>query len=348
MRAALAAPLTVVIWIALAAAPLLLDDWSAGQLAQHITFGIFALSLAYIWGKGGILCFGQAIFFGLGAYAMALVTLGKVPALGTSQLVGLGVAIVIPAMVAGIAGLLIFHGRGLSGAHFAIVTLCAAVLVETMVRRSAYLGGFNGLFGIPAPAAPWRSGFDATLSVTETYYLVLAAALAAFLVLLAATRTAWGTGLAGIRENEPRMRFFGYDVRLVKTVAFALSAAVAGLAGALFTAQFGFVSPPLVGFALSTEVLIWTAVGGRHALMAAFLGAILVRSVENALSETLGQYWLLALGFLFIATVVFAPQGVFGRLLQLPPPRRLRGDLSPGRSSAHFVSRARDASVRQR
>jgi urea transport system permease protein len=143
-------------------------------------------------------------------------------------------------------------------------------------------------------------------------------------VLLAVARSPFGSVLAAIRDHEHRTRFLGFDVRLVKTAAFALSAAVAGLAGALFTAQFGFVSPPLVGFALSTEVLIWTAVGGRDVLFAAFLGAILVRSVESRLSEALGQYWLMALGFLFVVSVVFAPRGLFGRALALPLPARLR------------------------
>ena len=91
------------------------------------------------------------------------------------------------------------------------------------------------------------------------------------------------------------------------------------------TAQFGFVSPALIGFALSTEVLIWTAVGGRGVLLAAFLGALLVRSVEGVLSENLGNYWLLILGLLFVVTVVVAPRGLFGVVLSLPLPGRLTG-----------------------
>ena len=111
--------------------------------------------------------------------------------------------------------------------------------------------------------------------------------------------------------------------RSTKPSAWRLSASVAGLAGGLFVTQFGFVSPALIGAALSTEVLIWTAVGGREVLLAAFLGALLVRSVEGALSDRLGYYWLLALGALFVATVVFFPAGLLGRLLALPLPRRL-------------------------
>jgi urea transport system permease protein len=92
----------------------------------------------------------------------------------------------------------------------------------------------------------------------------------------------------------------------------------------LFVKQFSFVSPSLIGFGLSTEVLIWVAVGGRQVLMAAFLGALIVRWVEGLLSERLGNFWLLALGLLFAATVVLMPYGLFGRILALPLPRRLR------------------------
>jgi len=95
--------------------------------------------------------------------------------------------------------------------------------------------------------------------------------------------------------------------------------------------QFGFVSPALIGVPLSTEVLIWTALGGREVLLAAFLGALVVRSVESLLSEALGYYWLLGLGVLFIASVVIFPRGLLGRLLSLPPPRRMAGPAEPPR-----------------
>jgi ABC-type branched-subunit amino acid transport system permease subunit len=108
-----------------------------------------------------------------------------------------------------------------------------------------------------------------------------------------------------------------------KTRAFALGGAVAGLAGALLVTQFNFASPPLIGFAVSAEVLIWVAVGGRNSLVAACLGALLVRLAESWLSQTLGPYWLLALGALFILTVVAMPRGVVGELLAWMERRRV-------------------------
>lgn len=316
--------LTILAWIGLAAAPVVLDDWNIGLLTQYVTYGIFALSLGLIWGQAGILCFGQAIFFGIGAYSMALVTLGKLPWLGDSQWTGLALAVLLPMLVAAVLGWILFQGRALSGAHLAIVTLCAAVVCEIAARRWEFIGGFNGLFNVPPLSAPNGD----PLSTNATYFFVGVAALLTYLLSLWIGRSPLGTVLAAIRNDERRTLHFGYDVRLHKIFVFTVSGAMAGFAGGLFTTQFGFVSPPLVGFALSTEVLIWVAVGGRSVLMGAFLGALAVRATENAMSSSLDQYWLIALGALFIIVVVVLPQGLFGKLLALAPPRRL------GRSQA--------------
>lgn len=321
MRLSRGALLTAACWAVLFALPLLLGDWNTGLLAQYATYGLFGLSLGLIWGGAGILSFGQAIFFGLGAYSMALVTLGKLPWLGDSQWMGFALAIVMPTLVAAMLGWMMFQGRALAGAHLGIVTLCASVVAEIAARRWNFIGGFNGLFGIPPLVSPFTGDM---LSGMATGYVVLSAGLAVYVLSLVITRSPLGTVLAAIRNDESRTTHFGFDVRRHKIFVFALSGAIAGLAGAFFAVQFGFVSPTLVGFALSTEVLIWVAVGGRSSLMAAFLGAILVRSIENVMSATLEEYWLLALGIMFVATVVVAPQGLLGNLLRLGSPSRLR------------------------
>ena len=313
--------LSIAFGIALLLAPLALDDWRLSQLAQLLTYGLFALSLSFIWGQAGILCFGQAIFFGVGAYVMALVTLGRFPVLGDSQLMGLLLATVAAGGVAFVLGLFLFGGRGITGAHLAVVTLCAAVIIEIAAGRWAFIGGFNGLRGVPPLTTPWQRD-DIYLSGLETYFLVFAVLALVYFFLLWLTQTSFGTLLAAIRSNEVRTRFLGFDVTKAKLFAFFLSGMVAGLAGALFAAQFGFVSPQLIGFALSTEVLIWVAVGGRGVLLAAVVGALLVRWGEDQLSDQLGQYWLLATGLLFIIIVVMAPRGLFGRVLDLSARRK--------------------------
>lgn len=307
--------------LALLLSPLLLDDWRLSQLAQLLTYGLFALSLAFIWGQAGILCFGQAIFFGVGAYVQALVTLGEFPLLGDSQWTGMLLAMLSAGGAALVLGLFLFGGRGLTGAHLAIVTLCAAVVVEIAARRWDFIGGFNGLLGVPPLSVPWERD-DIYMTSLETYFFILAVVGLVYALLLWLSRSPYGTLLAAIRSNEERTRFLGFDVTAAKLFAFSLSGMIAGLAGALFTAQFGFVSPPLVGFALSTEVLIWVAVGGREVLLAAVAGAMLVRWGENLLSDRLGQYWLLAMGMLFIIIVILAPRGLFGRLLDVSARRK--------------------------
>ncbi|HWK60236.1 MAG TPA: branched-chain amino acid ABC transporter permease [Eoetvoesiella sp.] len=322
-RVSMGRPLTVALWAALMLVPLFADEWSVSQLGQYLTFGILAMSLSFIWGQVGILCFGQAIFFGLGAYLMGLTTLERFTWFGGSQTVGLLLATAGPALLAYVLGKLLFVGRGLSGAFFAIVTLCAAMIVEIVAQHTDFIGGFDGLLGIPPLMANWRVG-DEMLSTNETFYVVLGSALLIYLAALFVQRSPLGTVLAAIRNNEDRTASFGYRTIDYKVLAFTISGAMAGYAGALFTAQFGFVSPAITGTALSTEVLVWVAVGGRGVLMAAFLGAVLVRFVESFLSSALGPYWLLMLGMFFVLTVVVMPEGIFGRLLRLPLPRSWR------------------------
>jgi branched-chain amino acid transport system permease protein/urea transport system permease protein len=163
-------------------------------------------------------------------------------------------------------------------------------------------------------------------------------------VLLRLERSAFGTVLRGIRDNETRAAFLGFETAEYKAAAFAISGAVAGLAGALFAAQFAFVSPAILGFALATEVLIWVAIGGKTVLLAAFIGALAVKSVENVLSDALGQYWLLVLGLLFVVAVVLLPRGLLAPFLRLPLPHALRGstsfpELYPQESSTMIANR---------
>jgi branched-chain amino acid transport system permease protein/urea transport system permease protein len=312
---------TAAVWLALAALPAVVGTWQLVQLAQFMTYGIFAMSLAFIWGQAGLLCFGQAIFFGMGGYAMAVVTKGMLPGVPADSFLGLAAAVALPALAANLLGWLLFRGRGLSGAFFAIVTLSGAVIVERAVSHWRFLGGFNGLMGVPPLGA---GGYD-LLDPLSTYYAMFVAALAVYALLLWLERRQLGTVLRALRDSDERTAYFGFDITAYKTFAFTVSGGVAGLAGALFVTQFGFVSPALTGFALSTEVLIWVALGGKEVLLAGFVGAILVRAVEGLLSERLGTYWLLVLGLLFILSVIVLPRGLLGWLLRLPLPARLAG-----------------------
>lgn len=304
------------IWAGFLALPLVLGEWEVTQIAQYLTYGIFAMSLALIWGHCGLMSFGHAVFFGLGAYAMSLSTLGMLPGFEgwTSSYLGIALALAVPAVFANLLGRFLFYGRGLQGAQLAIVMLAVAVIAERLMARWPYAGGMNGLMSVP----PMNLGIlGADIEVFDPlplYYLTLFAAITVYIVLESLVRSRRGVVMRAVASDETRTAFLGYDTRAVKLSAFTISAAVAGFAGALFVAQFGFVSPPLIGFGLSTEVLIWVALGGRHGLLTAFLGAIIVRLAENTLADLLGPAWLLGLGLLFVLCVIFLPRGLLGEI----------------------------------
>ena len=193
-------------------APFVLNGWALTQLDLYMSYGILAMALAFIWGQAGIMSFGQAVFFGLGGYCMGLVTLGRLPVLGDSTFMGLVLCILLTFVVSLILGRLLFHGRGLAGAYFAIVTLCGAVVVEALAQQWSFIGGFDGLLGIPPWVGFWHDDADPYLSTTEVYFLMLGIAFLAFLGLSFIIRSPIGTVLAAIRDNEERTAFFGYDI----------------------------------------------------------------------------------------------------------------------------------------
>lgn len=307
----------IVVGGALIVAPLALGDYQTGQLAQFFTYGIFAMSLALVWGLGGLLCFGQAVFFGVGAYAMSVVTLDMLPGLGDwgSSWLGLLAAIALPALLANLLGRFLFYGRGLHGAYFGIVTLAIAVIAERIAVNWNWIGGLNGLINVPPLNLGLTGDGHEIWAALPVYYLTLAVAVLVYAGLQALIGSRYGTVIRAVRDAEVRTAFFGYDTAGVKLSVFTLGAAVAGLAGALFVTQFWFVSPTVIGFGLSTEVLIWVALGGRGYLLAAFLGAIVVKYAEASLFQYLGPYWLLALGALFVLSVIYFPRGLFGEAI---------------------------------
>lgn len=315
---------TLLIWIVLCSLPLFIGEWELAMFGQTLVYGIAAMSLAFIWGQVGLLCFGQSLFFGIGAYIMALTSKGMMPGLPDSAWLGLVLAITGGFLAAFLLGAALFFGRAVGGAYFGIVTIAAAVIAERIATNWSYIGGFNGLLDIPSITFnAFGIQFD-TVDLITGYLFVLGCAFIAFIIMTHLQRSPFGTVLKGIRCDETRMASLGYNVGLWKTVAFGISGAVASLAGALFAVQFSFVSPAVIGFAISTEILIWTAVGGKEVLLAAMFGAVLVKYTEYLLSETIGQYWLLVIGILFIALVVLSPKGLLGRLLAMQLPARLR------------------------
>jgi urea transport system permease protein len=293
--------------------PLTGNDYLTVQLTQYMVYGIFAMSLSLLWGYAGILCFGHAIFFGIGAYVMALITKGMVPGFTgflASTWIGLLLAVVSVAFFAFVLGYFLFYGR-LSGPYLGIVTLAISVILERVAVNWDYIGGFNGLTEVPALTF---FGWEVR-DMYPLFYFILAVGLAVYLFCDRLMRSPLGTTLAAIRDNETRAEFFGYNSANYKILIFCIGASVAALAGALFATVTEFVSPTIIGFGFSTEVLIWVALGGKEVLLASFLGAVVVRILEAFLSDLLTYYWIMILGLFFVVCVMFFPRGIFGSLL---------------------------------
>lgn len=293
---------------ALALVPIAGDYWT-DQFARYILYGMFAMSLALVWGRGGILCLGQAMFFGVGGYVMSVITLGMAGDWLASSYIGLAFAVLAAALFAALLGYFLFWGKGLAGPYLAIVTLAVAYIMEQLINSWYGLGGANGLSGVPPLNTGWLGGYELWEPIPK-FYTLLAIVTVVYVVLSRVTVSPFGVVLTAVKTNPDRAAFFGYRVLAIRLGAFVIGAAVAGLSGALFVATDEFASPTLIGFALSAEVLIWVALGGKEMLLAAFIAAIAVRLVEGVFGELFGSYWILALGFVFMLSVVLLPRGL--------------------------------------
>ena len=302
--------LAVLVLVVLVLLPPLGGAYWTDQATRYVLFGLFAMSLSLVWGRGGILCFGQAMFFGIGGYVMAALTMGMVGAALASSYAGLGFAVAAAALFAAVIGYALFWGRGLSGAYLAIVTLAIAFILEQLIRSWYALGADNGLSGVPPLDFGLFGGELSFRNPVARYYVVLAITALVYIALDRLLASRFGILLTAVKTNPDRVAFFGYRVLWIQLAVFVIGAAIAGLAGALFVAIDEFASPTLIGFALSAEVLIWVALGGRDVILAAFVGALAVRVMESYFSEWLGDVWLLALGLVFMVSVVLLPRGL--------------------------------------
>ncbi|MCP5046821.1 MAG: branched-chain amino acid ABC transporter permease, partial [bacterium] len=202
------------------------------ELTQYLVFGIFAIGLSLVWGYCGILCFGHAVFFGIGAYIMALVTKNMIPGISgvlTSGWIGIFLAVATVTCFAILLGYFLFYGR-LSGPYLGIVTLAISVIFERIAIKWYYIGGYNGLISIPPLSIAGKEIVD----INGLYYVIVTMVVGVYLLCDRIVRSPFGTIVAAIRNNEIRAEFFGYNVPRYKITMFALGAAVAGLAGALF------------------------------------------------------------------------------------------------------------------
>ena len=288
--------------------PFIADGYQLTVARDAMIFGLFAVSLDFFWGRTGILCFGQAAFFGVGGYIMALITLDT--SMPAASLVGVLGAVAGAAVLAAIIGYFLFFG-GIRGSYFTIVTLAMGVICQqAAISWSSVTGGDSGLIGIPSIAID-LAGFNLDLGQDLSSYIFVALVLAiVVLALWHLSRARWGTILTAIQDNEVRAEALGHNAPLRLLATFVLSAAIAGLAGALYVSMAGLVAPDLSGLLLSTEVIVWVAVGGRGTLLGPVLGTVLIQRAQQEISSINPSLWPLILGFLFVIIVFVLPDGV--------------------------------------
>ncbi len=307
--------LTVIAIALLALAPLALNT---NTLTMLLIYGLLALSLGLVWGFGGILCFGQAAFYGLGAYTYAIAALN----IGESTL-PLLLAIALPALLAFALGALMFYGR-ISDVYLGVITLVVTLIFfkflngaagEIYQIGSARLGGYNGIPGFQTLNVPGMP--DEYITGDALYALVATCVVLVWLLCRWLLASSFGRACMGIRENELRAQLLGYDVRLIKTLLFTAGGAIAGLAGAFYASWAEIVTPNLFSLAQSAEIIIWVIVGGVGTLVGPVLGAMLLAWLKILLGSQQLINNLVVSGAILILVVLLLPSGVLPSLMRV-------------------------------
>jgi urea transport system permease protein len=337
--------------------PLHLSDYLVPLLGKYLCFALLALSVDLIWGFAGILSLGHGAFFALGGYAMGMYLMRQIGTRGVyanpvlpdfmvflnwKELpwfwhgfdmfwFALAMVALVPGLLAFVFGWFAFRSR-VTGVYFSIITQAMTfALMLGFFRNDMGLGGNNGLtdfkdiLGFPLQSASTRA----------VLFVASAAALAGgYIVCRFVVASKFGKVLVAIRDAESRTRFLGYRVEHYKLAVFTLSAVRAGIAGALYVPQVGIINPSEFAPANSIEVVIWVAVGGRGTLAGAVLGAIAVNLGKSWFTGALPEFWLFALGALFVVVTLLLPKGILGTAADLRG-RRQRPAAAPVAASPH-------------
>ncbi len=329
-------------------APLVLEEFWLNRIAKFLVYGLLGVAIALSWGYAGILNLGQGLFFGLGAYMMAMsLKLASPTSLqqGSATPVpdfmlwnaepgaktdlccinhgsflwtpfqnpwfGIGMAVLAPVLVATVIGWVMFRKR-ISGVFVSIIMLALVLLVRLVVIDAQPLtNGFNGLTDLGNLTV---LGVELDPYEVVTYYVVAGTLALALIATRLLVETRAGLILQAIRDDQNRVRYLGFDVPLYQVFFFAVSAGIAGVAGLLYVVVAQFASPTFMDLSFSITMVVWAAVGGRASLLGACIGAIGINIIEAGASETqaLVQAWRAVIGLIFVLVVLYLPRGVAG------------------------------------
>lgn len=311
--------------------PALISPFRLNLLGRFLSLAIVALGIDLIWGYTGLLSLGHGIFFGLGGYAIGMHLKLQVPQGELPDFMGLygvtelpwfwhpfqafpfasAAVVLIPGLLAAALGYLVFRNR-IRGVYFSILTQAATIVFfnffngqQKLFNGTNGLVNFKTLLGAAVGTRPTRFSF---------YVLTVLLLIATYALCRWLTSGRFGRLLVAIRDDESRVRFSGYDPTEFKVLVFAISGAIAGIAGAMYTLQSGSVSPRAMDVAFSIEMVIWVAIGGRGSLVGAVVGALLVNYARSFFSEQFAEIWLFFQGALFLIVVTVLPDGIVGWL----------------------------------
>jgi urea transport system permease protein len=327
--------------------PLHVSSYAVALLGKFMCYAMAALALDLVWGYAGILSLGHGLFFALGGYAQGMYLMrsinpgnaGALPdfmvfldwqaypwywAFTEHFAYAMMLVLVVPGALAFLFGYFAFRSR-IKGVYFSIITQAmtfAAMLF--FFRNETGFGGNNGFTGFQRIL-----GFDITAPDTRAvlYWTTLAMLAGALVFARAITQSKLGRVLTAVRDSEHRLRFIGYDPLGFKLFVWCVSAVMCSIAGALYVPQVGIINPSEMSTENSIEMVIWVATGGRGTLIGPIIGAGAVNGLKTWFTSVLPEFWLYALGLIFVLTTLFLPQGIVGLA------RRLAGRYSKGTGS---------------
>ncbi|MBP8295865.1 MAG: urea ABC transporter permease subunit UrtC [Burkholderiales bacterium] len=335
LAAVLAAALLPALHLALPAEhPLHVSGYFIALFGKFMCYAIAAVALDLVWGYAGILSLGHGVFFALGGYSLGMYLMRAIGRDGVYQshlpdfmvfldwkaypwywsftdhfAYALLLVVLVPGLLALVFGFFAFRSR-IKGVYFSIITQAltfAAMLL--FYRNDTGFGGNNGF-------TDFKRILGHSITAPETkaflYWLTLLVLVGVVLGCRAMMATKFGRALQAIRDAEPRMMFLGYNPLGFKLVVWTLSAVICGVAGALYVPQVGIINPSEMSPANSIELVIWVAVGGRGTLIGPVIGAVVVNGLKSWFTAALPEYWLFALGAIFVLVTLYLPAGLLG------------------------------------
>jgi urea transport system permease protein len=296
--------------------PLLADAYDVGNMAYLLTWVFMAMGLCLVWGYGGMLSFGQTLFFGIAGYGYGVLAINFGGESGTTVL-ALVLALCVTALSAAVLGYFMIWGR-VGGVFFGIVTLSATLVLAFFLGQTAgpewhigtaRLNGFNGMKDMAPLNIPWFGDDPLVFDGIALYYLVIGLILLVYLGLRMLLNSRFGNVVVAVREDPQRAELLGYDVRKYQLATFVIGSVLAGLSGVLYTSWGQFITPASVGLPAAAMPIVWVAFSGRGDITSTLVGSFVVLWAFQTITVYSQQAALLLMGAMLLCTVMLAPEG---------------------------------------